>query len=570
MADNKKNTKASTNNSSEFSVKLKTFLKNTRNIKAITIGVLGTISMFTLANVSITIGENTMNGLNSVVDNVAKVFTPDSKNLSKLENSGNEVSNYGSNSIMNYSISTQYRETAVESTSVYIEDGIFYAIDSNIYSEHMSIVGYDDKDNVVKNYKIDKPSIDSNATKETNSSYTSKYDEYFGKMKFHGFTSGQKYNYIFYTGPSEIMWYFYGDATNYEIGHVNNPSDKNAYMVIKYDKEYNELERWSAPYAYIGVDSFPDVDGHQYAGNSLGNCPGHTSGQIIESTDGKIITMVSANNGANRAPNEGGKHQTEWIWSLYAEDFTLNNPSYNHTFPYTGFRQDIPGANHSFGQHMYYDEYNNTLASVSLGDKYPRGVILQVPNTTNGQVKTNVLYTIPDPIPAHGGRYQETNTNIGSFVVTKDTYMISLNRSDDFDKYQVGDIDRNLYLYVNEKDGYYYHASDDKSKSKEIKLTNFKTNDGCASLPYLVRIAENKVVLMWHEFSVKNGSISSMSDLKYCVLDNYGNIKQAPQTAKGMSLSAFHEPVYDEDSNTIFWFNNIDSNNRHLYRLKVR
>lgn len=549
------------------------FFKNKRNLKAICVGVLSFASLLTLANVSTTLGKNTYNAFDKLADQVGALVTPDSKEVINLEVDTNVVPNYGTTSIMNYSISTSYRETAIESTAVYTEDNIFYAIDSDIYSDYMSIIGYDKNNKVVKNYKIEKPSIDANATKTTKSEYTDYYDNNFGKMKFLGFESGQQYNYLFYVGPQEIMWYFYGDENNYTEGHLTNPTDKNAYMVIKYDKEYNELQRWDAPYAFIldGYDTFPDVDGIEFHGSSLGNCPGHTSGQIIESTDGSIITMISANNGANSSPSEGGKHQTEWTWSLYTEDFNLNNPSYNHSFPYTGFRQNIPGANHSFGQHMYYDEGNGQIASVSLGDKYPRGVILQAPNTTNSDVKTNVLYEIPDIIPAYGSRYQETNTNIGSFVINKDTYMTSLNRTIDFNSYKLTDTARNLYLYVTTKDGYYCHSTDDKSLTKEIRITDFNPTEGGVSLPYLVRISDDRSVLMWQEFkSDGNGNILSISDLKYCVLDNYGNIKQAPRTADGMSLSAFHEPVYDKNSNTIFWYNNISQTQRELYRLKVK
>ena len=210
-------------------------------------------------------------------------------------------------------------------------------------------------------------------------------------------------------------------------------------------------------------------------------------------------------------------------------------------------------VSHSFNQFIKTE--GNHLVAVDHGDAYPRSIVLTEYQTdfTNGQFISNMNYW-KNPCKSTDlfeftGEIGDnaTGASVGGFEVTDSAYLVaanSINQEDTSD-------DRSRHDYRNV-------CIVGKSKRDGHTFVNWLTNlegDLSATTPYLVKINDNKYLVMW---SYQKRSVGAID---YTYIDADGSQISPVYTMNGM-LSDW-EPVYIND--TVVWYTSDSDGNVTFY-----
>ena len=189
-------------------------------------------------------------------------------------------------------------------------------------------------------------------------------------------------------------------------------------------------------------------------------------------------------------------------------------------------------CSHSFYQLVALD--GNNVITADHGDAYPRGVLISRYNNaiTEGSV-SNVNPFIPlEFTGATGQNY--TGAALGGLAVSSSSYMVAGNsvNQNDLDNSKT----RNLYITtVNKSTG-----------AKDVKwLTSYEEGTANAGNPYLIKMTDNKFMLLWERNNVTN----------YAVVDGEGNVKGKIHTMN-VRLSDC-KPIYN--GGKLIWYTCEDS-----------
>ena len=210
-------------------------------------------------------------------------------------------------------------------------------------------------------------------------------------------------------------------------------------------------------------------------------------------------------------------------------------------------------VSHSFNQFIKTE--GNHLVAVDHGDAYPRSIVLTEYQTdfTNGQFISNMNYW-KNPCKSTDlfeftGEIGDnaTGASVGGFEVTDSAYLVaanSINQEDTSD-------DRSRHDYRNV-------CIVGKSKRDGHTFVNWLTNlegDLSATTPYLVKINDNKYLVMW--FYQKR----SVGAIDYTYIDADGSQISPVYTMNGMLSDC--EPVYIND--TVVWYTSDSDGNVTFY-----
>ena len=210
-------------------------------------------------------------------------------------------------------------------------------------------------------------------------------------------------------------------------------------------------------------------------------------------------------------------------------------------------------VSHSFNQFIKTE--GNHLVAVDHGDAYPRSIILTEYQTdfTNGQFISNMNYW-KNPCKSTDlfeftGEIGDnaTGASVGGFEVTDSAYLVaanSINQEDTSD-------DRSRHDYRNV-------CIVGKSKRDGHTFVNWLTNlegDLSATTPYLVKINDNKYLVMW---SYQKRSVGAID---YTYIDADGSQISPVYTMNGMLSDC--EPVYIND--TVVWYTSDSDGNVTFY-----
>nr|QGT51084.1 hypothetical protein Firmicute1046_1600 [uncultured Firmicutes bacterium] len=277
--------------------------------------------------------------------------------------------------------------------------------------------------------------------------------------KFGGFYSGKKYNYI-----------AFGQNNDEES------NSKEVIRIIKYDKNFNRIAQVSVTDCYTT---------EPFNAGSLRMCENgntlfiHTSRKRYLSEDGL-------------------RHQSQLTIILDTDKMTVENDlgafQPNH-------------VSHSFNQFAIYDGENFVL--LDLGDAYPRSVVLNKYEGMNPEewlseyygravlkyTPTN-LFVIPGEIGANC-----TGVMVGGFDYSDKNYLVAMNKTDhskvtEYTSYEMKGLDydeRDIVLLVSSKD------NTDISKVKQVRLTNYIGKQQFGSKPYLVKLSNDRFLVLWEE-----------------------------------------------------------------------
>ena len=210
-------------------------------------------------------------------------------------------------------------------------------------------------------------------------------------------------------------------------------------------------------------------------------------------------------------------------------------------------------VSHSFNQFIKTE--GNHLVAVDHGDAYPRSIVLTEYQTdfTNGQFISNMNYW-KNPCKSTDlfeftGEIGDnaTGASVGGFEVTDSAYLVaanSINQEDTSD-------DRSRHDYRNV-------CIVGKSKRDGHTFVNWLTNlegDLSATTPYLVKINDNKYLVIW---SYQKRSVGAID---YTYIDADGSQISPVYTMNGMLSDC--EPVYIND--TVVWYTSDSDGNVTFY-----
>ncbi|OKP92746.1 hypothetical protein [Paenibacillus sp. P32E] len=326
---------------------------------------------------------------------------------------------------------------------------------------------------------------------------------------FGGFYSGVKYNYI---------------AFGQENTEENN--DKEVIRIVRYDKSFNR------------IDSVSIKGGESYTIEPFEA----GSGRMAEVGD----TLVLHTARKRYTTPDGLNHQSQLT-------IMVNTSTMKVTNDLGRFQKNH--VSHSFDQYVLFDGSAQVL--VDHGDAYPRSVVLSK-GDGNSYSKVD-LFAIPGAIGANA-----TGVSIGGFEMSSGSYIVAMNSVDhsavtEYTSYEMVGLDidqRDILLSVLPK------SSMSSASVQHITLAKYVGTDKIASIPKLVKISDDRLMVLWQEFDKKGNP----GDLKYVYIDGNGQATGGIQTLAHFALSETN-PILVGDK--IVWYTN-NKGSRLFYSIPLK
>ena len=326
---------------------------------------------------------------------------------------------------------------------------------------------------------------------------------------FGGFYSGDTYNYIVFGQNNEEM-----------------NDNKEVLRIVKYDKDFNRIGACSV-YGGEAYTAVPLRSGNLRMAEGADGLIVHTSRQRYDGHQSQLTLVINPD--TMTVTNELGKFQS------------------NH-------------VSHSFNQFVQYE--GSHFALVDHGDAYPRSVVLQ--RSRGGEDYEEIeLFAIPGEIGANC-----TGVTVGGFEVSDSSEIVAINTIDHskvtaYDSYAMTGLDldeRDILLLVCARSG---------NSVKQIKLTDYSNKGMLGSTPYLVKLSDNRFMVLWEEFvydAASSYNDTTSNGVCYVIVDGKGEQQGSVQKAEGAHLSADCQPL--ALNGKVTWYINRPSNTRMFYEIK--
>lgn len=317
------------------------------------------------------------------------------------------------------------------------------------------------------------------------------------------------------TIPFELPIYggFYQSSNNefYLIFGQTNEEESNSKEVIrivKYDEDFNTIDSLSL------------------TGKDLGTTIPFHSGSLRVAEDGNNLFIHTSRK--RFAGSDGVNHQSQL--SLYVNtetmklDTQVNDYQENH-------------VSHSFNQFVVRDTYTSKYVVLDQGDAYPRSIYIQDPQGDFGKSLLEIAGDIGD---------NATGLTIGGFDFTSETYITAINKVD-FNK--VKSFGSTITIDIDERDIVLLVFNKTKNSTDTITLANYVGTGKTGSTPELIKIDDNKFMVMWQEFDATSGEDAVF---KYVYVDKYGKSTSSVYTERDVLLISDNcTPVYY--NNQVSW-----------------
>ncbi len=310
---------------------------------------------------------------------------------------------------------------------------------------------------------------------------------------FGGLLAGTNYNFI-----------IYGQANPHEDDHTE------VFRIVKYDKQWNRIDAVSV----YGANTYMPFEDGLARLTECGN-------MLYIHTCHKIYAIG------------GLRHQTNALFSIRISDLKIMDQVTDVTYHSRGY------ASHSFNQFITVD--GTDLLTLTHSDAYPRAAAIFRFDSSAGQETAleDADYEEVFPFSGFEGN-NKTGAYIGGFEASSSSYLIagcSIPQDGSVTYSSPKKNQKNIFIAVTSKDSF-------SAENTEIRwITNYK-QDGdliTMSAPKLVKISENKFLLMWMENEV----------LHYCFVDAKGKAISREVTHDGVSLSDCQPVVY---KNKVVWY----------------
>ena len=228
-------------------------------------------------------------------------------------------------------------------------------------------------------------------------------------------------------------------------------------------------------------------------------------------------------------------------------------------------------VSHSFNQFIKVD--GNRLLAVDHGDAYPRSIVLGMYDTTieNGEFIGFYNHLDLFKIPGETGA-NCTGVMVGGFEISNDNYLTAIitidhSKISTYTQYRMNLLnERDVVLLVNDKDNF------NSENVKQVYLTDYIDKDKLASIPCLVKIRDDKFVVLWEEFDSyvtedEYGTLhqSESKGVKYVYVDGAGNVLSETKHFDNACLSKGCQPVLIGEQ--LIWYVNESNTNRTFYSI---
>jgi hypothetical protein len=325
---------------------------------------------------------------------------------------------------------------------------------------------------------------------------------------FGSFYSGEKYNYI-----------AFGQA------NLEENDAKEVIRIVRYDKNFNR------------IDSVSIKGGESYTVEPFDA----GSGRMAEVGD----TLVFHTSRKRYTTEDKLNHQSQLTIIVNTNSMTVTNNlgrfQKNH-------------VSHSFDQYVLFDGTSHVL--VDHGDAYPRSIVLNKGDGTSYNAVD--LFNIPGKIGANA-----TGVSIGGFEMSSANYIVAMNTIEhslvkEYTSYEMIGLQmdqRDIILSVLPK------ANMDSTSANLITLAKYVGTNKIASIPKLVKITEDKMMVLWQEFDKENHP----GDLKYVLIDGSGKAIGDIRTIKHFVLSESNPLI---SGNQLIWYTNSDGS-RMFYTIPL-
>ncbi len=287
-----------------------------------------------------------------------------------------------------------------------------------------------------------------------------------------------------------IFGAFHATDDNYYIlsGQTNPNEDNNAevYRITKYSKDWNKI---SSCGLYGANTTIP-----------------FRAGSARITTDGNYMfirtchEMYQSSDGLNHQANV--TIQVDMNAMEITDSYTeVMNSGYGY-------------VSHSFNQFIKTE--NNNIIAVDHGDAYPRSITLIKYNTDfTGGTFTPDYYTkcdVFDIFSFSGGiGDNDTGASIGGFEISDSSYLVAGNSVDQINNFNGNT--RNIFVTSTNK----------TTNATTINwITDYKEGEITTSTPHLVKINNNKFILLWT--AINDETDNENTKICYTQLDGLGNI----------------------------------------------
>lgn len=310
--------------------------------------------------------------------------------------------------------------------------------------------------------------------------------------------------------------FFAGDTYYYMVFGQSNTEEndsKEVYRIVKYDKSFQKIDSCSI----TGGESYTTIP--------------FDAGSLRMAESGNELTVHTTRQ--RYTTPDGLNHQSQLTIILDTDTMQVKNDlgefQSNH-------------VSHSFNQFAQYD--NGTLVLVDHGDAYPRSVVLNQKSGSNFS-ETDLL-EIPGAIGANC-----TGVTVGGFEISDNNYLVAINSIDhtkvtNYDSYNMEGLEtdeRDIKLLVCDKTS---------KQVQEMTFTDYIDQNKLGSTPYLVKVNDDRFVLMWEEF-IYTGNNAQHNGVKYVEIDGDGNALSSVQHNQNISLTSCPPIIID---NQIIWYYN--------------
>ena len=325
---------------------------------------------------------------------------------------------------------------------------------------------------------------------------------------FGGFYSGEKYNYI-----------AFGQSNKEE------KDNKEVIRITRYDKNFMRIDSVSVK-----------------GGESFTRQPFDAAGGRMSEYEDRLVFHTSRE---RYTTEDGVNHQSQLTIVVDTLEMKVIN--------YLGRFQDNH-VSHSFDQYVLFDNNNHVL--VDHGDAYPRSIILSR-GIGSDYEKVN-LFHIPGKIGANA-----TGVSVGGFESSSTNYIVAMNTINhslvrEYTSYDMVGLEkdqRDIIISTVPKNNL------NNSGVKQIRIKEYIGTDKNGSIPQLVKISEDRLMLMWQEYN----KLNEEGDLNYVFIDGQGNPTSNIETIKHFKLSKSQPVVIN---NKVTWYVNKNGL-RTFYRIPL-
>jgi hypothetical protein len=311
---------------------------------------------------------------------------------------------------------------------------------------------------------------------------------------FGGFYSSDKYYFL-----------VFGDSNKDES------DEKEVLRVVKYDKKWNRL----------GGDSV-------YGGNTYVM---FASAGMDMADDGSLLYIRTGH--TMYKSSDGYNHQASVMAEVDMATCTINKCLYGISNVAYGY------VSHSFNEKLVYDTDTASLYSSDLGDAYPRyNVVHKYLSIGSSYWSTKTKYlSAMDYGGTTGNNY--TGSTLGGLTAGSGNLLVAGSTIDQSNFSTAKS--RNVYVTVIDT------SSFTKTKTTYFTEYNDGDNEGRVSAPQLVKINDNRFLLLWETASM-SGAYSGK--INYVYIDANANALSEVQSLEG-SIAKCQPVVYQ---NQVVWY----------------